>query len=167
LNINRKSASSNGGHVRQPTQTEWRLIEQWVLLGNGFGMPKSVSRIYGLIFVAPNPLSANDCVELLKLSRSSSGQGIRMLLEVGAIKPILAIGKREKSYVIEPDLGVLIKNLLRGRFMPTIEQFLRSIPVSHELADEEGNIHIKDRINKLERWQTKLAPFKSWLDRQL
>ena len=167
LNLPAKSGSNNGAQVRQPTQAELKLIEQWVLLGNSFGVPRSVSRIYGLMFVAPDALTANQCVITLKLSRSSAGQGIRLLLEVGAIKPLLEIGKREESYVIEPDLGVLVKNLLQGRFMPTIEQFLRGIPLIDKLAEEEENVHIKDRIDKLKRWQTKLAPFKSWLDLQL
>ena len=97
-----KPRSGHRGQVRQPTQAEWKLIEQWVLLGNAFGVPKSVSRIYGLMFTAPDALSANECVAILKISRSSAGQGIRLLLEHGAIKPLLAIGKREESYVIEP-----------------------------------------------------------------
>ena len=160
-----KNAQDDRG--RQLTQSDWKLVEQWENLGSAFGIPKSVSRIYGLMFVSPDALSAKDCVDYLQISRSSAGQGIHLLLDLGAIKPVFEIGKREDSYVVEPDLGVLIRNVLQGRFMPTIEQFINGLEAVRQLSEEEGNENIKSRLNKLERWQSKLAPFKYWLEQQI
>lgn len=164
-----KNSTETGApdRVRQPTQADWKLIEQWVLIGGAFGIPRSVCHIYGFMFVASVPLSAKDCVECLLLSRSSAGQGIKLLLELGAIKPVFEIGKREESYVIEPDLGVLIKKLLEGRFMPSLEQFLGGLDEIREIAEQENNQHLIERLDKLSRWQSRVAPFKIWLDKQL
>lgn len=159
-----KSGTEDRG--RQLAQSDWKLIEQWVILGSSFGIPKSVSRIYGLMFVSSDPLSAKDCVDTLKISRSSAGQGIRFLVDMGAIKPVLEIGKREESYVVEPDLGVLVKNLLQGRFFPSAYQFLEGLSEIHGLAERENNEHIKMRLEKLSRWKTKMTPFKYWIERQ-
>jgi len=161
------SVSQPSDRVRQPSQAEWKLIEQWVLIGNAFGIPRSVCHIYGLIFISSSPISAKDCVECLLVSRSSAGQGIKLLLELGAIKIAFEIGKREESYIIEPDLGVLIKKLLEGRLMPSIGQFLSGLATIREIAASEGNNHLIERLNKLSRWESKVAPIKSWLEDQI
>lgn len=153
--------------MRQLTQADWKLIEQWVWIGSAIGLPRSVCHLYGLMFVISEPLTAKDCSGILKLSRSSVGQGIKLLLELGAIKPVFELGRREESYAIEPDLGVLVKKLLEGRLMPSLDQFLVELDTVRELAQREQNHRLLERLDKLSRWRSRVQPFRKWLNDQL
>ncbi|MEM7791156.1 MAG: transcriptional regulator [Verrucomicrobiota bacterium] len=134
---------------------EMLMLEQWVQLADDLGIPRSVAQIYGLLFMSEQPLSAKDCVEFLKISRSSAGQGLKALKEFGAIRSALSLGERSGHYEIEPDLGVLIFGLLEGRILPALTSFFSKIN-SEELKLKEAAF-ITERLEKLRRWEGKLV----------
>lgn len=141
---------------RRLSETELRLIESWVRLADGLGIPKSLAQIYALAFVSAKPISAQDCVDCLKISRSSAGQGLKALREVGAIRSDFQLGARREAFSIEPDLGNLIQGILEGRLFPAFEQFFNQLGDIEETAATRKETFILDRIGKLRRWNQKL-----------
>lgn len=125
----------------------------WVELADRLGVPRSLGQLYGLLFMANRPLSAQDCVDQLLISRSSAGQGLKVLKEFGAIKPAFKVGDRSEHFVIEPDLGVLITKVLEGRLVPAFGAFFQAMR-----AESKGNQGLpKERLEKLFRWEHKLG----------
>ena len=49
------------------------------------GLPRSIGEIYGLLFISRTPLSLDDLVARLKISKGSASQGLRMLRNLGAV----------------------------------------------------------------------------------
>src|SRR5690606_2878335 len=88
------------------------IIAYWVEVATAFGFQRSWGEIYGLIFASEQPLCADDITATLDMSRSGVGQGLKALLEIGAIRPAHQLGSRKDHYQLQPDLGVLVKQLL-------------------------------------------------------
>lgn len=141
---------------RELCDTELRLIESWVRLADSLGIPKSLAQIYALAFVSAKAISAQDCVDCLKISRSSAGQGLKTLKEVGAIRADFQLGARREAFTIEPDLGNLIQGIVEGRLFPAFEQFFAQLNSVEETAAARKEKFILDRIGKLRRWNGKL-----------
>ena len=134
---------------------EYEALRPWVALAEDLGLPRSIGQLYGLIFLSDRPVSAQQCAERLKMSRSSAGQGLRTLKEFGAIKSNFQLGERSEHFVIEPDLGVLITRILEGRLLPAFAAFFRRV---EELEKASGdNDFARERVLKLKRWEMKLG----------
>ena len=128
-------------------------LAHWVELADRLGVPRSLGQLYGLLFMSNRPLSAQDCVEQLLISRSSAGQGLKLLKEFGAIKATFRVGDRSEHFVIEPDLGVLITKVLEGRLLPAFGAFSEAMRA--ESKSNEGLS--KERLEKLFRWEQKFG----------
>lgn len=147
---------------KELSQAQLALIEGWVQLADSLGLPKSFAQIYGLIFCSKRPVSAQDCVDALKISRSSAGQGIKALRDVGAIRPAFELGARREAFVIEPDLGVVVQSLAKARLLPAFHAFSTRLE-EIERTQVPQNAFLVGRIQKLHRWQTKLNRINKWL----
>jgi DNA-binding transcriptional ArsR family regulator len=75
---------------------EVQVVDFFVSAADLLGVPKSVAAIYGIIFASPVPLSFAEIEARLDISKGSVSQGLRVLREVGAIKPA-ANGQRATS----------------------------------------------------------------------
>ena len=128
-------------------------LKTWVELADRLGVPRSIGQLYGLLFISDTSLSAQDCAEQLHISRSSAGQGLKQLKELGAIKADFRLGDRAERFVIEPDLGIFVSRILEGRLLPAFTDFFKAF---HK---KEGfNLQISEaRKDKLLRWEDKIG----------
>lgn len=139
------------------------MIEQWVRLADAVGFPRSYAQIYGFLFVSNKPVNAQDCVEALKISRSSAGQGLKVLRDLGAIRSNFELGGRAETFSIEPDLGVLVKSVLDGKLLPAFDTFFGEMGrLESQLNPSKDGFQI-NRIQKLNRWRSKLGKARKWL----
>jgi DNA-binding transcriptional regulator GbsR (MarR family) len=133
-------------------QQRQACLAPWVELAEHLGVSRSLGQLYGLLFLLDRPLSAQDCVQSLGMSRSSVGQGLKALKELGAIKPHYKLGDRSEYFVIEPDLGVFLTKVLDGRLMPAVTSFF----VEMQAVGKGVDAVAPERLQKLQRWQSKL-----------
>lgn len=74
-----------------------------------FGLPRSLGQIYGLLYLAPDPLSLDDIAELLGISKASASTGTRQLAAWGGIRQVWVPGERRDHFEVEPELGRLLR----------------------------------------------------------
>jgi len=94
------------------SRTRLELIEACGRICQVFGLPRSLGQIYGLLYLAPEPLSLDAIAELLGISKASASTGTRQLAAWGGIRQVWVHGDRRDHFEAEPDLG----NLLRAGF---------------------------------------------------
>ncbi len=161
--LNEPAADQPEAPSRTLTSAELGMIEHWVQLADAFGVPKSLAQIYGLIFTSKTPVSAQACVDVLKISRSSAGQGLKTLREIGAVRSAFELGARREAFVIESDLGVVIQGMFKGRLVPAFDLFFTQIASIERALNPHKDAFLVGRIQKLHRWRTKLGRLQKWL----
>lgn len=134
------------------------MISFWVDVANFLGYPRSIGEIYGLIFLSEHPLSADDVAERLHISRSGAGQGLKTLLDIGAIRPAHQIASRKEHFRLETDLSVLVKQILNTRVFSPLEQILRDKNRLAAAAAAHPSTVLVHRFDKLQRWEEKARP---------
>jgi len=124
-----------------------------------FGVPRSVGYIYGLLFSSREPLSFSDIVDRLAISKGSGSQGLQLLRELGAVRPVPhSKGELAHDYY-GPELGLrsLVGGILGQKIAPTVknggERMRRLRELSAEAGDlEEGGFQ-SERVDQLETWR--------------
>lgn len=148
----------SGDESRSLGELEREIIAYWMRIATQLGYPRSVGEIFGYIFIAESPVNADDLVERLGISRSGAGQGLKALLDIGAIRPAHAIADRREYFQMQSDLGVLVRQFLNVRVFPPLEELRRQRETLNVAVTNAGNAHLMQRFDKLQRWQTKASP---------
>jgi DNA-binding transcriptional regulator GbsR (MarR family) len=91
-------------------RTRLEMVEACGRIGQVFGLPRSLGQIYGLLYLAPHPLSLDDIAELLGISKASASTGTRQLSAWGGIRQVWVHGDRRDHFEAEPELGSLLRS---------------------------------------------------------
>lgn len=120
------------------------------------GLPRSLGEIYGLLFISPAPLSLDDLVRDLGISKGSVSQGLRTLRTLGAVREAMGNGDRRTYYEPAVDLKKLVGGFIREQVRPHLDSGktkLQSIAdIASQTADPVEREFLTERIERLESW---------------
>ena len=120
------------------------------------GLPRSLGEIYGLLFITPDPLSLDDLVTKLGISKGSVSQGLRTLRTLGAVREVDGNGDRRTYYEPAVDLKRLAGGFIREQVRPHLESGKTKLKHLSETAtktvDPIEREFLTDRIERLESW---------------
>lgn len=141
-----------------PSAVEGEVIQMFVDLANSFGLPKSVGKLYGYIFLQDQPVCFDDLVSALGLSKGSVSQGLRVLTNLNAVKRTFVREDRRDHYVPEMSLKRLFGGLLQERFHGQFSQAGDRLEALEEECRQSGHERraVLERIQILRRWQGRL-----------
>jgi DNA-binding transcriptional regulator GbsR (MarR family) len=91
------------GKKKLPAAVE-RFILQWGDMGDEWGVNRSVSQIHGLLYLAEQPMTAEDIAETLGMARSNVSNSIKELLAWNLIRRVPILGDRRDHFEAETDI---------------------------------------------------------------
>ncbi|MDP4625457.1 MAG: hypothetical protein NWT08_10000 [Akkermansiaceae bacterium] len=138
------------------TPLQEQVVGYFVDLVRVLGLPRSLGEIYGLLFINPDPLSLDDLVRLLGISKGSASQGLRTLRTLGAVKEADGNGDRRTYYQPSVELKPLVGGFIREQVRPHLDSGKSKLRILEEIADKtsdhEDREFFLDRINRLDSW---------------
>ena len=156
------------------TEFEQSLVALGISAATAFSLPKSVGAMFGLAFASPEPLSLDDFVERLEISKGSASQGLKFLQRMGAVRvvynpPSHSNGEtngwttsvssvRRTYYEPETSLRRLLIGILNENVVPHLQQSGDAVKRLREQLDsvpEEHREVLKDRLDTMETWGKK------------
>lgn len=142
---------------RQLAPWEAATIEVFVRASDLIGLPRSIGEIYGLLYCAVGPLTFDDLVERLKISKGSVSQGLKLLRQLGAVRLHYVAGSRKDHYEPELSMKRLVKGFVKDQFSPHLESGEQRLDQIEALIDgdldPELRHHALDRLGTLRAWQ--------------
>ena len=127
------------------------------------GLPRSIGEIYGLLFISQKPLSLDDLVESLGISKGSSSQGLKFLRALGAIREVEGPDARRTYFQADIELKKLVGGFIREQMRPHMESGKDRLKALEDTVGKEADLTRRafydERVKKLERWlkQAKLV----------
>jgi len=120
------------------------------------GLPRSLGEIYGLLYISPDPLSLDDLVRLLAISKGSASQGLKTLRSLGAVRETDGNGERRTYYEPAIELKRLVGGFIREQVRPHLDSGKTKIERLQDTAsltaDPVEREFFNDRIDRLEAW---------------
>ena len=141
--------------VKPLSALEVEIIDLFVQFSRILGQPKSVAEIYGLLFVSPRPLSMEELMERLKISKGSTSQGLRFLRTLGAVKQVYIPGQRASHFESVAELRNLASRFVRDQFVPHLDNGQARLGRIAEMVKElppEQRARINGRVKMLQSW---------------
>lgn len=125
-----------------------------------WGFPKAMGAIYGVIYLSPNPLSLDDIVELVGVSKGAVSTNVRNLERLGVVHKKLKVGDRKDYYTAETDFWKIVKGILREREKNEFDLAIRAVGESLDMVREvepagvvgEQALFYQQRMGELKRF---------------
>ncbi len=113
-------------------ETKDEFIQLWGSLGSNWGINKAMAQIHALLLAVENPLTTDEIMEQLQISRSNANLNLRDLLDWGLIYKKHVPGDRKEYFVAEKDIWAVAVKIIKERRRQEVE------PVIKELKDLSG-----------------------------
>lgn len=144
-------------------EIELESIRFWAEVADFLGFPMSTGEAFGHLFISEKPLSADEIALRTGTSRSGSGQHLKLLVEIGAIRVSQAVQHRKTHYELQTDLGILVRRLSNTRIFPKLAELNQQRLQLQKQAQNAQSSHLTERFEKLDRWQQKIEPLSNLL----
>ena len=92
-----------------------------------WGFPKAMGAIYGAIYLAPEPISLDELVSQVGVTKGAVSTHVRSLERLQMVHRSARIGDRKDYYHAESDLWTVVKNVLRQRREGEFDRALRAV----------------------------------------
>lgn len=116
-------------------EAKHKFIHTWGTLGSSWGISRTMAQVHALLLISPEPLSTEEVMEDLKISRGNCNMTIRDLIGWGLVYKELRAGDRKEYFRAEKDIWKVAKQIIRERRKREIEPVLA---VLEELKKIEG-----------------------------
>lgn len=126
-----------------------------------WGYPKAMGAIYGSLYLSPHPLSLDDMVQEVNISKGAVSTNIRSLERLGLVHKHLIVGDRKDYYSAETDFWKVIKSILSEREQAEFDRAINTVSESLELVqscDHEPDAELA------EFYQQRLATLQSFFN---
>ena len=128
-----------------------KFIQTWGALGSQWGINKTMAQIHALLMVSHEPVSMEDIMEELQISRGNASMNLRALMDWGIAYKEYKAGERREFFTAEKDLDELAVKISRERSKREIKPALKVLKeVSSIKSDNtEAEKHFVDQTTKL------------------
>jgi DNA-binding transcriptional regulator GbsR (MarR family) len=116
-------------------EAKQQFIQSWGVLGTQWGINRTMAQIHALLLVAADPMSADEVMEQLQISRGNANMNIRELIDWQLVEKVLKPGERKEFFVAEKDIWKVGMRIMAQRKKREFDPLLKTVT---ELQDVEG-----------------------------
>ncbi len=129
-----------------------KFIQSWGMLGSQWGINRTMSQVHALLLISPDPLSADDIMGQLNISRGNTNMNVRALIDWGLVTKVFKPGERREYFEAEKDMWLITKQVISERKKRELEPMLKMLQQLSDISvtknDTDGQAFV-ERINEI------------------
>lgn len=98
-----------------------RFIHSWGEMGPQWGINRTMAQLHALLMISEKPLSTDDVMEELGISRGNANMNLRSLVDWGVARRAFVKGDRKEYFQSEKDVWNMFCRIARERKKREIE----------------------------------------------
>ena len=134
---------------------EKQFILHWGEMSSRWGINRSMAQIHALLFLAPEPLAADEIARTLAIARSNVSTSLRALQAWGIVRMVHRLGDRRDHFETMEDAWEMFRVILEERKRREVDP-LRMISVWYEQM-EKLPAAVQKKVFKMGRRIQKIA----------
>lgn len=136
------------------TEAKQQFISSWGAFGTHWGINRTMAQIHALLLISPDPLTQDDIMEELDISRGNTNMNIRELINWRLVERVLLPGERKEYFSAEKDMWKVIKQIVKERKKRELEPMLQLLDKLEEVDGDKKDKHVKifvDTISSIKK----------------
>jgi DNA-binding transcriptional regulator GbsR (MarR family) len=141
--------------VDELKQARDEFVAQWGALGTQWGINRTMAQIHALLMTAPQPLSTDEVMEDLEISRGNAHTNLKELVAWGLVRIVVRKGDRREYFEAEKDVWKVFTTVARERkrreIDPALAVLRKCAENSQGIQTPEGRAFF-DQMKQLEEF---------------
>jgi DNA-binding transcriptional regulator GbsR (MarR family) len=140
-----------------------RCILHWGEMAGRWGISRSVAQIHALLFLSPDPLTADEIVTTLEIARSNVSVSIKELQSWDLVSITHVLGDRRDYFQARKDIWEVLTTIVDGRKRREIDPTLLMLRecAAEAKRDTETPAEVKERVAHMLEFLEELS---GWYD---
>ena len=130
-------------------ESKAKFIKTWGNLGSSWGINRTMAQVHALLLIAPDPLSAEEVMEELHISRGNVNMNIRSLINWGLVHKDNVSGERKEYFIAEKDMWKVATLIMKERRKRELEPALRVLENVIKVEGDKRDKNIKAFIETI------------------
>lgn len=139
------------------------FIRRWGELSGYWGINRTMAELHALLYIAAEPLCADEIMAALQISRGNTSMNLRQLLDWGLVIRVHHKGDRKEYFKAETDVWELFQTIVRERRRREVEPIIETIARCQKMVmDGMGELTDEQR-REAETYQQRLQSMDEFL----
>jgi DNA-binding transcriptional regulator GbsR (MarR family) len=109
----------------QLDEARQKFIQSWGALGSSWGINRTMAQVHALLLVSTEPVSTEDIMDQLQVSRGNVNMNLRALMDWGIVSKENKMGERREFFIADKDIWAVARQIVRERRKREIEPMLK------------------------------------------
>lgn len=118
------------------TEAKQQFISSWGAFGTQWGINRTMAQIHALLLVSINPLTQDEIMEELSISRGNVNMNIRELIGWGLVDRVIISGERKEYFTAEKDIWKVATQIIKERKKRELDPMIKLLS---QLENVEGD----------------------------
>ena len=127
--------AGSAGDAAQLRAAKDEFITQWGAMGSAWGVNRTMAQVHALLMISTVPLTTDDIMDELKVSRGHANTNLRELCGWGLIRGIIPKGERKECFEAEKDVWKMFCIITRERKRREIRPAINVLKDCHERTE--------------------------------
>jgi DNA-binding transcriptional regulator GbsR (MarR family) len=125
------------------TEAKQQFISSWGAFGTHWGINRTMAQIHALLLISPDPLTQDDIMEELDISRGNTNMNIRELINWRLVERVLLPGERKEYFSAEKDIWKVVKQIVKERKKRELEPMLQLLDKLEDVDGDKRDKNVK------------------------
>ena len=131
------------------TEAKQQFISSWGAFGTHWGINRTMAQIHALLLISPDPMTQDDIMEELDISRGNTNMNIRELINWRLVERVLLPGERKEFFSAEKDMWTVIKQIVKERKKRELEPMLHLLDKLEEVDGDKKDKNVKRFVDTI------------------
>jgi DNA-binding transcriptional regulator GbsR (MarR family) len=128
-------------------EAKQQFISSWGAFGTHWGINRTMAQIHALLLVSPDPLTQDDIMEELNISRGNVNMNTRELINWGLIERVILSGERKEYFTAEKDIWKVVKQIVKERKKRELEPMLKLLDQLEKVEGDKKDKQVKSFVD--------------------
>jgi DNA-binding transcriptional regulator GbsR (MarR family) len=129
------------------TEARQQFISSWGAFGTHWGINRTMAQIHALLLISADPLTQDDIMEELHISRGNANMNIRELITWGLVERVILTGERKEYFTAEKDIWKVVKQIVKERKKRELEPMLQLLDRLEAVEGDRRDMQVKTLVD--------------------
>ena len=120
----------------QLAEAKQQFISSWGAFGTQWGINRTMAQIHALLLISTDPITQDDIMEQLSISRGNVNMNIRDLISWNLVERVILPGERKEYFTAEKDIWKVATQIIKERKKRELDPMLKLLG---QLQQVEGD----------------------------
>jgi DNA-binding transcriptional regulator GbsR (MarR family) len=122
-------------------EAKQQFISSWGAFGTQWGINRTMAQIHALLLISADPITQDEIMEALSISRGNVNMNIRELVGWGLVDRVIIAGERKEFFTAEKDIWKVATKIIKERKKRELDPMIKLLS---QLEHIEGDQNDKD-----------------------